>query len=86
MALTFAQELAKYNIQVNAVAPNFIESPTYFPTHLLENPDTYAKIVKPIPLKRLGKPEEPAELVAFLASDKADYITGQVMPFAGGWC
>lgn len=85
MALTFAQELARYNIQVNAVAPNFIESPTYFPQHLLDNPETYEKIVRPIPLKRLGKPEEPAELVAFLASERADYITGQIMPFAGGW-
>jgi len=36
-------------------------------------------------LGRLGKPEELAALIAFLASDKADFITGQVIPFAGGW-
>jgi len=85
MAQVLAQELAEHNIQVNAVAPNFIESPTYFPPDLINDPKAYAKIIKPIPLKRLGTPEEPAHFVEFLVSSKADYITGQVFPFAGGW-
>ncbi|CAK9064823.1 Dehydrogenase/reductase SDR family member 4 (NADPH-dependent carbonyl reductase/NADP-retinol dehydrogenase) (CR) (PHCR) (NADPH-dependent retinol dehydrogenase/reductase) (NRDR) (humNRDR) (Peroxisomal short-chain alcohol dehydrogenase) (PSCD) (SCAD-SRL) (Short chain dehydrogenase/reductase family 25C member 2) (Short-chain dehydrogenase/reductase family member 4) [Durusdinium trenchii] len=85
MALTLAHEVAPFNIQVNAVAPNFIESPTYFPQHLLDDPKIHAKIVKPIPLGRLGKPEEPADFIAFLASEKANFITGQLFPFAGGW-
>ncbi|MCY3733906.1 MAG: SDR family oxidoreductase, partial [Chloroflexi bacterium] len=47
--------------------------------------ETLAKMTRNIPLKRLGKPEEVAALVAFYASDRSDFITGHVMPFAGGW-
>ncbi len=85
LAVTLAKELGKSGIQVNALAPNFIESPTYFPKELLENEETLKKITKPIPLGRLGKPEEAGEYLAFLASDKSDYITGQILYFAGGW-
>ena len=85
LAISLAKELGKFNIQVNALAPNFVESPTYFPQELLDNPETYKKITKPIPLGRLGKPEEAGEYLAFIASNKADYITGQVLYFAGGW-
>ncbi len=85
LAVTLARELGPFNIQVNALAPNFVESPTYFPQELLDNPETYKKIVKPIPLGRLGKPQEAGEYLAFLSSDKSDFITGQVLNFAGGW-
>ncbi|OUR79898.1 hypothetical protein A9Q83_02825 [Alphaproteobacteria bacterium 46_93_T64] len=85
LAVTLAKELGKSGIQVNSLAPNFIESPTYFPKELLENEETLKKITKPIPLGRLGKPEEAGEYLAFLSSDKSDYITGQVLYFAGGW-
>ncbi len=85
LAISLAKELGRYGIQVNALAPNFIESPTYFPKELLENEEAYQKITKPIPLGRLGKPEEAGEYLAFLASDRSDYITGQVLYFAGGW-
>jgi NAD(P)-dependent dehydrogenase (short-subunit alcohol dehydrogenase family) len=85
LAISLAKELGKYGIQVNALAPNFIESPTYFPKELLENEETLKKITKPIPLGRLGKPEEAGEYLAFLASDRSDYITAQVLYFAGGW-
>ncbi len=85
LAVTLAKELARDNIQVNAVAPNYVESPDYFPPALLDDPKTRDKILANIPLGRLGKPEELAALIAFLASGKADFITGQVIPFAGGW-
>lgn len=85
LAVSLAKELGKFNIQVNALAPNFVESPTYFPQELLDNPETYKKITKPIPLGRLGKPEEAGEYLAFLASDKSDFITGQILYFSGGW-
>ncbi|WP_025899379.1 SDR family oxidoreductase [Sneathiella glossodoripedis] len=85
LAISLAKELGRHGIQVNALAPNFIESPTYFPKELLENEEAYKKITKPIPLGRLGKPEEAGEYLAFLASDRSDYITGQVLYFAGGW-
>jgi NAD(P)-dependent dehydrogenase (short-subunit alcohol dehydrogenase family) len=82
---SLARELGKDNIQVNAIAANYIENPDYFPPELLADREAYAKIVKNIPLGRLGKPQEAAHLVAFYASDRADFITGHVMPFAGGW-
>ena len=85
LAVSLAQELGRDNIQVNAIAPNYVESPTYFPPELVDDPETLAKMTRNIPLKRLGKPEEVAALVAFYASDKSDFITGHVMPFAGGW-
>lgn len=85
LALTLAKELAASNIQVNAVGPNYVENPDYFPEELIANPDTLKRITRHIPLGRLGKPQELAALIAFLASDKADWITAQVIPFSGGW-
>ena len=85
LAVSLAQELGRDNIQVNAIAPNYVESLTYFPPALVDDPEILAKMTRNIPLKRLGKPEEVAALVAFYASDKSDFITGHVMPFAGGW-
>lgn len=85
LAQTLAVELARHNIQVNAVAPNFIDSPTYFPASLLNDPAARAKILKHIPLGRLGRQEEAASLVAYLASPEADFLTGHVFPIAGGW-
>ncbi len=85
LALSLAMELARHNIQVNAVAPNFIKSPTYFPDALMANPDTAAKILKNVPLGRLGTQEEAASVVAYLARPDASFITGQVLALAGGW-
>jgi NAD(P)-dependent dehydrogenase (short-subunit alcohol dehydrogenase family) len=85
LAVSLARELAPFNIQVNAIAPNFVESPTYFPPKLLADPEAMRKITSNIPLGRLAKPEEVAALIAFYASPQADFITGHVMPFAGGW-
>ncbi len=85
LALSLAKELGPFNIQVNAVAPNYVENPDYFPPDVIGDPETLKKIVRPIPLGRLGKPDELGALVAFLASDRADWITAQVMPFSGGW-
>ncbi len=85
LAVSLAKELARDNIQVNAVAPNYIENPDYFPPDLIADPDRLARIVKPIPLGRLGKPEELGALIAFLASPGAGYLTAQIFPVAGGW-
>ena len=85
LAVSLAKELGRDNIQVNAVAPNYIENPDYFPPDLVADPDKLARIVRPIPLGRLGKPEELGALIAFLASPGAGYLTGQVFPVAGGW-
>ena len=85
LAVSLARELGPDNIQVNAIAPNYVESPTYFPPELVNDPKVLARMTRDIPLKRLGKPEEAASLAAFFASEESDFITGHVMPFAGGW-
>ncbi len=72
-----AQEVAPRKVTVNAVAPGFVE--TDMTKDLDEN-----QLKETIPMKRFGKPEEVADLVAFLASDKAAYITGQVISINGG--
>lgn len=85
LVVCLARELAPFNVQVNAIAPNFVESPTYFPPELLADPEALKKITDNVPLGRLGKPQEVAAAIAFLASERSDFITGLVMPFAGGW-
>lgn len=85
LAVCLARELAPHNIQVNALAPNYVESPTYFPPELLADPETLKKITANVPLGRLAQPEEAGAVVAFLASPQSDFITGLVLPFAGGW-
>ena len=72
-----ALELAKRNITVNAVAPGLIETEMIATAPIEE-------IVKHIPMQRVGTVKEVADVVAFLASDKASYITGQVLAIAGG--
>jgi 3-oxoacyl-[acyl-carrier-protein] reductase len=72
-----AQEVAKRNITVNAVAPGFIQ--TDMTASLNEE-----ELTKMIPLGRFGKAEEVADLVAFLASSRAGYITGEVININGG--
>ncbi|MNP80440.1 3-oxoacyl-[acyl-carrier-protein] reductase FabG [compost metagenome] len=72
-----AQEVAKRNITVNAVAPGFIHS------DMTANMDE-KELKKLIPANRFGEPEEVADLVSFLASPKAGYITGEVININGG--
>jgi 3-oxoacyl-[acyl-carrier protein] reductase len=77
-----AKELGGFNVNVNAVAPGLIE------TRMLKESDAREKIVDmamaEIALKRIGQPEDVANLVAFLASDKAKHITGEVVKVDGG--
>lgn len=77
---SIAKELAGRNITVNAVAPGYID------TDMTQAMTDSAKeaVLSQIPLKRAGTPEDIAETVAFLASDKASYITGQVISVDGG--
>jgi len=77
---TIAREYASRNITVNAVAPGFIDTAM---TQALGD-DVREMLSKQIPLGRLGQPNDIAEAVKFLASDAANYITGQVLHVNGG--
>ncbi len=77
---TLARELAARNITVNAVAPGFVK--TEMTAAMKE--ETLAQALKAVPLNRIGEAEEIAEAVAFLAGDKAAYITGAVLQVDGG--
>ena len=79
------REVAGAGIQVNAIAQNYVENPTYFPPALTADPVKLARIVKHIPAGRLARSEESAQLAVYLASEDADFFVGQVIPFAGGW-
>jgi len=82
---TIAREHARDNIRVNVVCPGPTQTPLF---ENLKKDETGAKILssmdKFIPLRRLGKPEDIAPAVAFLASDEASFITGQVLSVSGG--
>jgi 3-oxoacyl-[acyl-carrier protein] reductase len=80
MTKTWAQELSRYNINVNAVAPGFIatEMTAAIPAEVKE------EMMKRIPLARAGEPKEIAEVVTFLCSDAAAYVQGEVIAVNGG--
>jgi 3-oxoacyl-[acyl-carrier protein] reductase len=77
---SLAQEMASRNVTVNAVAPGFIETDM---THGLPQ-ELKDRLLTAIPLQRLGKPEDVAAAVRFLASEEAAYITGHVLNVNGG--
>ena len=77
---TMAQEMASRQITVIAVSPGFIDTDM---TSVLSD-ETKAKILEAIPLRRLGKPEDVAAAVRFLASEEAGFITGHVLAVNGG--
>lgn len=77
-----ASELAQFNIRINNVAPGAVSTPIN--QDLLNNKEQLEKVLQNIPLKRMGKVEEVAAVVAFLASDDAAYVTGSTYFVDGG--
>lgn len=77
-----ASELAQFKIRINNVAPGAVATPIN--RDLLDNKEQLEKVLQNIPLKRMGKPEEVAAVVAFLASDDATYVTGSTYYVDGG--
>jgi len=78
-------EMAAFNIQVNAIAQNFVDNPTYFPAEMQANPKFQERLKREVPLGRLVKAEEDAQFAAYLCSNHADCFVGQVFPMSGGW-
>ena len=78
-------EVAPHNVQVNAIAQNFVENPTYFPPEVQANPRFQERLNREVPLGRLVTAREDAEFAAYLCSDAANCFVGQVFPVCGGW-
>ncbi len=78
-----AAELAPHNIRVNTIAPGIIETPMVDP--MKQDEQGFEAMLEKIPMKRGGKPEEISDVVVFLSSDKASYMTGSIVVVDGGW-
>jgi NAD(P)-dependent dehydrogenase (short-subunit alcohol dehydrogenase family) len=83
---TLALEVASDGISVNAVAANFIQTETYYPKALLNDPVKGPKLLSRVPMGRLGEAEEVAALVEMLALGDSGFVSGQVIPISGAWC
>jgi glucose 1-dehydrogenase len=82
MMKSIAQETAPYRIRVNSISPGAIRTPINRPAW--ETPEAYAELLKLIPYKRIGEPEDIARAAVWLASDEADYLTGTSLYVDGG--
>jgi 3-oxoacyl-[acyl-carrier protein] reductase len=80
---TLSNELASYNVTVNNVMPGYTETDRL--KELIEKDPSFSSAKTEIPMGRFGKPEEFAAAVAFLASERASYITGVSLAVDGGW-
>ena len=78
-------EVAPHNVQVNAIAQNFVANPTYFPPEVQANPRFQERLKREVPLGRLVSAREDAEFAAYLCSEAANCFVGQVFPVCGGW-
>lgn len=78
-------EMAAHNVQVNLIAQNFVENPTYFPPEVQADPRFQARLKREVPLGRLVGAREDAQFAAYLCSEAANCFVGQVFPVCGGW-
>ena len=78
-------EAAPHQVQVNAIAQNFVENPTYFPPEVQANPRFQERLQREVPLGRLVAAREDALFAAYLCSEAANCFVGQVFPVCGGW-
>ena len=78
-------ELARNNIQVNAIAQNYINNNTYFPDGLLNNEKFLDHVRRNVPTQHIGSAQETAGLAAYLANPECKHVVAQVIPLAGGW-
>lgn len=78
-------EFAQHNVQINAIAQNYVSNPAYYPDDLVATERFQKHLQRNVPIRRVARPDETAELALFLASNNSDFIVGQVVPFSGGW-
>jgi NAD(P)-dependent dehydrogenase (short-subunit alcohol dehydrogenase family) len=78
-------ELAPQGVQINAIAQNFVDNPTYYGAEVQANPRFQERLKREVPLGRLVSAEEDALFAAYLCSDAAACFVGQVFPISGGW-
>jgi 2-keto-3-deoxy-L-fuconate dehydrogenase len=78
-------EVAPHNIQVNAIAQNFVENPTYYGPEVQANPKFQERLKREVPLGRLVSANEDVQFAAYLCSEAANCFVGQVFPVNGGW-
>lgn len=78
-------EMAPHNVQVNAIAQNLVENPTYFPPEVQALPAFKERVRWEVPLGRLVTAREDASFAAYLCSEAANCFVGQVFPVCGGW-
>jgi len=83
LSKAMAVELAQFNVRVNCVAPTFIETPMTKP--MLENDDFKREVLEKIPLNRIGKVEDVAAAVLYLASSASNMVNGDSLKVDGGW-
>ena len=79
--LTVASEFASQGVRVNGVAPGSVDTPMLADF----SKDALDAFAATLPLKRLGRADEIASVIAFLLSDDASYVTGTILPVDGGW-
>jgi NAD(P)-dependent dehydrogenase (short-subunit alcohol dehydrogenase family) len=83
---SLAIDLAPQGIPINAVAPNYLYSEAYYPrAAFIDSPSGRAYVETVVPAGRLGRQEEIGEVIAFLATNQASFLTGAIVDFAGGW-
>jgi glucose 1-dehydrogenase len=82
MMKSIAQEVAPHRIRVNAISPGAVRTPINAPAW--STPEAYAELLRLIPYKRIGEPEDVARAAVWLASDEADYVTGATLYVDGG--
>lgn len=78
-------EMAPHGIQVNAIAQNLVDNPTYFPPEVQAKPAFQERVKREMPLGRLVSAREDAYFAAYLCSDAANCFVGQIFPVCGGW-
>ena len=78
-------EFAAQNVQINAIAQNYVSNPVYYPDELVQSERFQKHLARNVPIRRVARPEEQAEFALFLASNNSDFFVGQIFPFSGGW-